>query len=160
METHSKENAENFFITLSEKYLELGNGAKADLKRASAPSDLLSLGAFFRLCRVETNLPQYARVVFILPWLAHKKDITLGELFYSGDGRRGISEARMVQMLRSDWPQDIICLRRMIWQSVGRHAEKGADWSKLGEQLFYWGENNKQRILQDYYLAEIRNERK
>ena len=146
-------------VTLCEKYLELSSGAKADLKRAVSLEKLQSTGTFIRLLDGNEKFVQYSRVVFILPWLSHKEGISLGSVLYSGYAGHSISEARMVQMLRSDYPQDIITLRRMIWHAAGRHAEVTVDWEKLGEQLYYWGERNKQKIVQDYYLAEVRSKK-
>lgn len=149
----------SFYSDLWERYQQLGNGAKAETKRVTSPQGLLSIGAFFRLGRQEDDLLKYANVVFILPWLTHKKGVSLGSIFY-GDQKTRISEARMIQFQRSDYPQDIISLRRMIWQAAGRHGEQGVDWEVLGPQLFYWGENNKQKILQDYYISEIKTNKK
>ena len=151
--------SKSFYIYLLERYRLLENGPKADIKRVSNPQELLSIGAFFRLCRQEDNLLKYANVVFILPWLTHEKGVSLGSVFY-GDQKHRISEARMIQMQRTDYPQDIVSLRRMVWQSAGLHAEQSVDWEILGPQLFYWGENNKQKILQDYYIAEIMTNKK
>ena len=144
-----------FYLDLCERYQKMGNGAKADIKRVSFPKELLSLGAFFRLCRKENDLFKYANVVFILPWLGHKKGMTLGSVFY-GDSKHRVSEARMIQLQRSDYPQDIVGLRRIIWQATGRHAEQTVDWEIFGPQLFYWGNHYKQKILQDYYISEIK----
>lgn len=151
--------SKSFYLDLWERYQQLENGPKADIKRVSNPKELLSIGSFFRLCRQEDNLLKYTNVVFILPWLTHKRGVSLGSVFYS-DQKHRISEARMIQMQRSDYPQDIVSLRRMIWQSVGRHGEQGVDWEFLGPQLFYWAENNKQKILQDYYISEIKTNKK
>jgi CRISPR system Cascade subunit CasB len=147
--------SKSFYLGLWDKYQQLGNGAKADIKKVSVPRELLSVGAFFRLCKQENDLLKYANVVFILPWLSHKKGVSLGSVFY-GDPKHRVSEARMIQLKRSDYPQDIVGLRRIIWQAAGRHAEQSVDWEKLGPQLFYWGDANKQKILEDYYIAEIK----
>lgn len=142
------------YLDLLKRYEALGNGAKADIKRVASPHDLRYLGTFFRLCESEKNLSQLSRVVFILPWLRHQEGKRLGRLF-NENPKNSVSEARVIQMMRSETPQDLICLRRMIWQVAGRHAEKSVDWNILGPQLYYWGDLNKQKILQDYYLAEI-----
>lgn len=119
------------------------------------PKELLSVGAFYRLCGQETHLIGYANVVYLLPWLGHEKQTTLGEILYRDPSRR-ISEARMIQMQRAEYPQDIVALRRLVWQAAGRHAEKSVDWDVVGPQLYYWGNMNKLKIIQDYYIAEIR----
>lgn len=159
MKPQKSNKTDSFYINLFDFYQNFSNGPKADIKRVSNPQELLSIGAFFRLCRQEDNLLKYANVVFILPWLTHEKGVSLGSVFY-GDQKYRISEARMIQMQRSDYPQDIVSLRRMVWQSAGRHAEQAVDWEVLGPQLFYWGDNNKQKILQDYYISEIRTNKK
>lgn len=156
MELVKAAQSKSFCLDLWERYQQMGNGTKADIKRVSFPKELLSVGAFFRLCRREDDLLKYANVVFILPWLTHKKGVSLGSIFY-GDQKHRISEARIIQFQRSDYPQDIISLRRMVWQAAGRHGEQAVDWEILGLQLFYWGENNKQKILQEYYIAEIKS---
>lgn len=144
----------NLFTELRQRFEKLSPGDQAALRRVEEPKDLLASGLFYRLCQRSEGLSQLARVVFILPWLRHVEKRSLGAVLYNS-ALSQVSEARIIQMTRSEEPQDLVTLRRIIWQAAGRHAEQGTDWDVLGRQLYYWGEKSKQQILKDYFLAEI-----
>lgn len=61
----------------------------------------------------------------------------------------GIKEARIFQVKRSESPNDLIQLRRLVIQ-----AKPKVDFRKFAERLWYWGENSKKQILKDYFIAE------
>ena len=60
----------------------------------------------------------------------------------------GIKEARIFQVKRSESPNDLIQLRRLVIQ-----AKPEIDFKKFAEQLWYWNENSKKQILKDFFMA-------
>lgn len=133
-------------------------GPKAELRRTAEPDDLLSIPAFYRLVQPagwHEDLNQFERqsllrLVFVLSTDAitnTETDISLGKALASNRERR-ISEMRLYQIIRSDWPNDMVQLRRVIKQ-VGPTLR----WSRLVTQLTYWNTESKRRLLEDFVLG-------
>lgn len=59
-----------------------------------------------------------------------------------------ISEKRLFHIIRSESPNDLIQLKRVLQQAK---LEK-INWQVLGEALFFWGKRQKQQLMQDFYL--------
>lgn len=136
------------FIELRQRYERLPNGPKADLRRLAKPENVAEVAAAYRLVpgrRLSTGL-QY--VLFCLPWVRHASGAPpLGAAL----SMAGIGEKRLFQVVRSESPNDIVQLRRLL-----QWAEPTADWASLGRQLLFWNYRdgaNKHRLLEDYYLA-------
>ena len=142
----------------------LDNGASAQLRRVSEPDDLRDIPAFYRLVQ---NLGWHdrqqqkvlLRAVFCLsagkdvikhaePDTHNPKGISLGKALARSEK---INERRIYQVLRSDWPQDMVQLRRLL-----AHAEPVLHWPSMVEQLRRWDhENNpgRRQLLEDFVLA-------
>ena len=131
------------FVALARCHAELGSGPKAELRRVAKPDDLQLVPAFYRLLPgIHTN-PQWRRVVFFLPFVRHVDTrLLLGQALK----QTGINEMRLFQVLRSSAPNDLIQLRRLAQQ-----AEPAVHWQHLGESLYYWGENQKRCLVEDYF---------
>ena len=131
------------FVALAQRYAELGSGPKAELRRVSKPDDLQLVPAYYRLLPGIHTDSKWRRVVFFLPFVRHGDSVLrLGQALKQA----GISEMRLFQVLRSTKPNDLIQLRRLVQQ-----AEPAVHWQRLGESLFYWGENQKRRLVEDYF---------
>ncbi|MBI4655197.1 MAG: type I-E CRISPR-associated protein Cse2/CasB [Elusimicrobia bacterium] len=134
------------WLALEEKFdKQLTPGQRAEIRRVALPDDLAELPAYYHLlpAGVEPG-KQWQRVIFILPWVKQKKGAPpIGEQFK----RAGIDERRMFQMLRSNEPQDLLCLRRLFRQA----DDVSADWEYFGPSLYYWNKVNKRRFVEDYY---------
>ena len=133
------------WLALKEKFdKQLTPGQRAEIRRAALPDDLAELPAYYRLlpAGVEPG-KQWQRVILMLPWVKQKKGATpVGEQLENAN----VSEMRMFQMLRSNAPQDLVCLRRLL-----RQADVSADWEHFGPSLYYWNKANKRRFVEEYY---------
>jgi CRISPR system Cascade subunit CasB len=138
------------FIALAQRYNNLPPGPRAELRRVARPDDLALIPAFYRLLPGIQTDKRWQRVVFFLPFVSHQE----------GGGRLGqklagkISEARLFQVLRSTKPNDLIQLRRLAQQ-----VEPAVDWQALGKMLFYWGEMQKRRLIEDYFTPVTSHEK-
>ena len=131
------------FVALARRYAELGSGPKAELRRVTKPDDLQLAPAFYRLLPGIRTDVRWRRVVFFLPFVRHgDSKLQLGQALKKAD----IDKMRLFQVLRSTEPNDLVQLRRLVHQ-----AEPAVHWQRLGESLFYWGENQKRRLVEDYF---------
>ncbi|MDC9604752.1 type I-E CRISPR-associated protein Cse2/CasB [Xenorhabdus griffiniae] len=149
-------------MALYKAWKKMNNGDIAQLRRVTEPRELKNIPAFYYLVRdfgwhAPKNQLPLLRMVFCLSAgkdvITHieseddknKKVITLGKAL-ANSGR--ISERRLYQMLRADWPNDMVQLRRLLI-----HAEPKLDWPTLAEQLTRWNRHDRSRILEDFILA-------
>lgn len=130
------------FKELWQCWNKFGNGLKAEIRRAQNLKTLTEIPAFYRLTRGQ-SAECWQRIVFCLPWAVHRDGAkSLGATLSSA----GLSEKRLFQMIRSTSPNDIVHLRRLL-----QHVQPAVDWSHLGPLLFWWGDENKRRLLEDFY---------
>ena len=125
----------------------LSNGDRAEIRRITKPSGLETLPAFYKLLgkRIYEGEQQWQRVVFFLvKELKHNKDnsLSLGQALKKSD----VNEKRMFQMIRSEAPNDLIQLRRLVV-----YTKPTVDFQKVANALWYWGKNSKKQILKDFY---------
>lgn len=134
------------FVAIAKRFENLTPGQKAELKRVAAPEEVTSIPAFYRLFPGERPAPWCQRMAFLLPW-APRQAFNAGCL-----GRQlakeEVSETRVYQVVRANNPNDLIQLRRLI-----QHIEPQLDWTELGKTLYYWGDNAKRRMLEDFFIA-------
>jgi len=143
---------ENDYLKLVERYQQLDNGQKAMLRRATSPDDMMGIAAFYQLISAtKFQLKQYekqaAQLVYFLPWIQQRAN---GKPLGRSLHEHGISEKRLFLVVRRDPPDDLIQLRRVV-QQIKPIAY--ADWSELGNLLFYWGKKNKHQLMRDFYIA-------
>lgn len=164
----AKDERITFFTALASQYLQLSNGDKAALRKVVLPDDLLMQPAFYHLLQAtleqfkeqtKTQMRKFleqpslvVRFVYLLPYFqCSNNQKSLGALFRE----HGLSERRLFLVMRSDYPQDLVQLRRLCQQIKGTPIDTG----KLGELLFYWGrdsagsEGSKRQLMQQYYLS-------
>jgi len=130
-----------------EKMVDRNSGVKAELRRVAEPQDLLDKPSFYRLMAGKGTGEGWQQVVFFLPYVKHKSGAdSLGRLL----AKAKISEMRLFQVLRSNAPNDLVQLRRLVQQ-----IEPSLDWETFGKSLYWWTKSAspKQKILQDYFLA-------
>lgn len=138
------------FVGLYQRFTQLDqhiSGLKAELKRAVTPEDLIEIPAFYRLMAGTGTNKDWQRVAFFLPYAAHAKGAdSLGKQL----AKAGVSEMRLFQVLRSELPNDIVQLRRLVQQ-----VKPTVDWQQFGSMLFYWeyNDSNKRHLLEDYFLS-------
>ena len=99
------------FVALVRHYQTLKPGQKAELRRATAPDDLLLQPTLYRLFPGIRPGARQLRLAFLLPWVAHRSNApSLG----AQCAQAGIREARLFQIALSDSPMDLVQLRRLI----------------------------------------------
>lgn len=133
------------FVALAKRYTELGTGQQADLRRATLDT-ISAIPAYYRLLPGIKTDKRWDRVVFFLPHIKQhfpaEEAKSLGQQLASK-----ISEERLFHVLRSQYPNDLIQLRRLVQQ-----VEPSVDWQQWGERLFFWNEMQKRRLLEDYFF--------
>jgi len=144
------------YLDLIKKYGALSNGEKASIRREVEADDLQTNPVFYRLIQgteFANKISQAARLVYFLPFVQHK---TEGKKLCAVLKDKSISERRLFLVVRSEYPNDLTQLRRLL-QQVKPYAV--VDWSAFGEMLFWWGktkeksEASKRRLMQDFYLS-------
>lgn len=133
------------FVELRRRYEKLPNGPKADLRRLTRPDKVAEVAVGYRLMPGIDLRPGMQRVLFCLPWVRHADGARpLGAAL----SKANIDEKRLFQIVRSESPNDLVQLRRLL-----QWSEPTADWVELGTQLLRWGDVSKRRLLESYYLA-------
>jgi len=137
------------FVSLYRRYQTLADdgGFRSQLgKRVSAPEELGTRPAFYRLFPGERPPSWGERIAFMLPWCTHSDDAKpLGQQL----ALAGVSEARVFQVVRAEPPNDLIQLRRLL-----QHVEPVVNWQQFGSQLFYWNERAKRALLEDFCIHQ------
>lgn len=135
------------FVELYRRFTTLDPGHQAALRRAVEPGDTADTPALYRLFPGQRPTKQHQRVVYLLPWVPHApgaRDFARQLL----DAK--VSEARVIQVARANWPLDLVQFRRLAI-----HAKPRADWARLGQLLWFWNAENKRRLVEDFYLAKF-----
>jgi CRISPR system Cascade subunit CasB len=135
------------FVDLHQRFKQLENGPKAELRRVASLEDIASIPAYYRWLGGRQPSTQLERIAFLVPFVDHNAEAEpLGRQLF----KRNVSEMRLFQMLRAEPPRDLEHLRRLL-----RHLDQPAlNWQGFGRTLFYWGPNSKRSILQSYFTTE------
>jgi CRISPR system Cascade subunit CasB len=134
------------YLVLYQQYQMLKLGPKAELRRCVKPADLLEVAAFYHLLQGHSSDGRMQRLVYCLPVIKHQVDgYALGQAL----AKAKISEKRLFMVLRSESPNDFIQLRRLL-----KMTEPTVDWLKAAPILYFWGENNKRKLLEDYFYYQ------
>jgi len=137
----------------------LSPGQRKDIRKASCPDDLSLIPAYYQLIRDfipagKWSRERWSQFVYLMPYASHsEKSPTLGVLL----AKAGIREARLSQIIRSEYPNDFIQLRRILQQ-----LNRAVNWKDFGKQLFFWQDGQethkqgwtKRQILEEYYLTK------
>jgi len=134
------------FMAIYERYQQLKPGPKAELKRVINPADLIEIPAFYRLLQGEHARSAMWRLVFCLPVVIHKSE---GDSLGQALAKAGINEKRLFMVIRSQEPNDLIQLRRLL-----KLASPTADWLKMAKTLYYWNDLAKRSLLEDFFYYQ------
>ncbi len=135
------------FAALRQRYQQtLTPGQRAEFRRVKSPDDLRYIPALYRLLRGKRPWPQALRVAYCLPYANHREN---GDSLGTQLVKAKVSEKRLFQILRSQPPNDLAYFRRILQQT-----EPTVDWNRLGSQLFYWGENSKRAIVEEFFMEQ------
>jgi CRISPR system Cascade subunit CasB len=136
------------FMVLYNAWEQLPGGPKAELRRVRKPDELIKVPAFYRLfsgrTAKEREKQAYLRMVFCLPYVRHFGNDNLGKALAKS---KSVSEKRLFQVIRSDAPNDMIQLRRIL-----QMVEPSANWTMTAKTLWYWNDRSKRDLLEDYFI--------
>jgi CRISPR system Cascade subunit CasB len=136
------------FVDLRQRFRQLGNGPKAELRRVARLDDVASLPAYYRWLGGRPPSRALERIAFLIPFAEHHAEAaSIGRQL----AKAKISEMRLFQLLRAEPPRDLEHLRRLLRQL----HEPSLNWRDFGRTLFYWGAISKRGILQDYFTTEF-----
>lgn len=123
----------------------LNNGDRAALRRVAKFDEVELLPALYRwFAGIEPGEPHH-RIAFLFPYARHApKARSLAKQLAAANA----SEARILQVARSESPTDLEYLRRLL-----RQLDTALDWYQLGGMLWNW-ETAKRQLVKDYYLAK------
>lgn len=132
---------------LSKRFNELlNNGDRAALRRAAKLDEVELLPALYRLFAGIEPGDRHHRIAYLLPYARHApKAKSLAVQLAAAN----VSEARVLQMARSDSPTDIEYLKRLL-----RQLDTALDWNQLGRMLWNWNDTTKRQLVKAYYLAK------
>lgn len=134
------------FLALYHRYDDLKPGPKAELKRVMNPGDLIEVPAFYRVLQGEKASLRMQRLLFCLPHIKDPKGIdSLGKALAKAD----INEKRLFMVIRSQEPNDLIQLRRLLKQ-----ANPTLDWQAMAKILYYWNDQAKRQLLEDFFFYQ------
>ena len=140
------------FMSLFQAWRQLPPGPMAELRRCASPEALLSIPAFYRLCSGRSasawEKAAYQRVVFCLPCVHHSDHAAgLGKALTTS--ARKVSEKRLFQVLRSEPPNDMVQLRRIM-----QMVEPTVHWPTAATLFWYWNDRSKRDLLEDYFVNQ------
>lgn len=131
------------YAELNERYKTLHKGHQTELRRAASPDDIALLPGYYRLFPGIKNDQRCQRIAYFLPFIKHRSGAgSLGEKLANT-----VSEARLFQVIRSNSPNDLVQLRRLVQQ-----VEPTVDWQMLGKTLFFWNDISKRNLLEEFFL--------
>jgi CRISPR system Cascade subunit CasB len=144
------ENKTPDFLALYERYQALKPGPKAELKRVMSPGDLIEIPAFYQILQDNKAHKGMQRLLYCLPLIKHQENgDSLGKALAKAD----INEKRLFMVVRSQEPNDLIQLRRLL-----KLADQPAvDWPQMANALWWWDHPNqfsKRKILEDFFYYQ------
>ncbi len=137
------------FMELYQAWEQLRPGPRAELRRVSSPEGLIETPAFYRLfsgkASREWEKQAYQRLIFCLPYITHTDgNVGLGKALAASDQ---LNEKRLFQIVRSEAPNDMIQLRRVL-----QMVEPSTNWQTTAGLLWYWNERSKRDLLEDFFM--------
>lgn len=134
------------YLGLYERYQKLKPGPQAELKRVVQPENLLEIPSFYRLLH-DTNAGKgMQRLVYCLPLIKHQEGgDSLGRALAKAD----FNEKRLFMVIRSQEPNDLIQLRRLL-----KHIQPKLDWLSAAKTLYYWNDRAKRQLLEDFFFYQ------
>ena len=135
------------FARLLEVYNSLRPGPQAELRRIGTPDELIEVPAFYRLTRGFGSSQGIRRLAYCLPCLSHQSG---GDSLGKALAVAGVSEKRLFMVIRSQEPNDLIQLRRLLQQ-----VKPTVDFTRTAWLLLRWHQpEQKQKLLEDFFLHQ------
>ena len=135
------------FVALERRYNDqsFSTGARAELRHVKEPDDLTLVPALYRLFPGQHPNVQHRRLAYLLPYCKH---FTTAKSLGSQLAEANVAEARLLQVVRSDTPLDMVQLRRLLI-----HIAPTVNWSEFGKMVWYWNDHAKRRLVEHFYIA-------
>lgn len=144
------ENKTPDFLALYQRYQALKPGPQVELKRVVNPGDLIEVPAFYRVLQDNKANKGMQRLLYCLPLVKHQENgDSLGRALAKAD----INEKRLFMVIRSQEPNDLIQLRRLLKQA----DHPAVDWLKMANTLWKWdypNQQSKRKILEDFFYYQ------
>jgi len=134
------------FLAIYQHYQNLKPGPQAELKRAVSPSDLIEIPAFYHVLQGEKGNQRLQRLLFCLPLITNNEG---GDSLGKALAKANINEKRLFMVIRSEEPNDLIQLRRLLKQ-----AKPTVDWLSMAKTLYYWNDLAKRNLLEDFFYYQ------
>ncbi len=144
------ENKTPDFLALYQRYDDLKPGPKAELKRVMSPSDLIEIPAFYQVLQGYKAHKGMQRLLYCLPMIKHQDN---GDSLGRALAKVDINEKRLFMVIRSQEPNDLIQLRRLLKQA----DQPTVDWIKMANDLWWWDHPNqlsKRKTLEDFFFYQ------
>lgn len=134
------------FLLMYQQYQSLKPGPKAELRRVVTPDDLIEIPAFYRLLNGHVANYRMQNLIYCLPLITHQEGgMSLGQAL----AKANVSEKRLFMVIRSEAPNDLIQLRRLL-----KMVEPNLDWLSAGKTLYYWNTQAKRKLLEDFFYHQ------
>ena len=144
MNQSEKKELPDFMMLYQHYHQLLTNGARAELRRISLPSELVKVPAFYRLTVGFGTGENIQRLGYCLPYI---KPLESGKNLGQALAEAKIREKRLFMVIRSQSPNDLIQLRRLLQQ-----VEPTVNWVQAAKQIYYWNDLAKRQLLENYFL--------
>lgn len=140
------ENKRPDFMLLYDRYQKLKPGPQAELKRVVQVDDLIEIPAFYRLIQGDKVNENMQRLIYCLPLIKHQDG---GDSLGKALAKAEINEKRLFMVVRSQKPNDLIQLRRLLKQ-----IEPKVDWLSAANTLYFWNDKSKRQLLEDFFFNQ------
>lgn len=137
------------FLKMYEQFKGLKPGPRAELRRVVEIQDLIEVPAFYQLLQGRKGESNLQRVIYCLPCIKHETD---GDSLGQALAKAKVSEKRLFTVIRSQAPNDLIQLRRLL-----QMADPVVDWTKAANTFYFWNDQAKRQLLEDYFFYQTSN---
>ena len=122
-------------------------GARAELRRAAEPDDVAFCPALYRLFPGQRPDDRHLRLAYLLPCCTNDpRAKSLGAQLAAAK----VAEARVLQVVRSQAPLDMVQLRRLL-----AYIKPAVNWTEFGRTVWFWNDKSKRQLVEDFYLAQF-----
>ena len=134
----------SYFADLYQRFERLPPGAAAPMRRVARPDDLRDTPGLYRLFAGTRPSDEEVNAAFVLPWCKKQSGgKKLGPVC-----AEGIGEARIIQIARAAYPDDLIALRRLVI-----HLQPELGWMEVAPLVCAWGPPTKRAFVEAYYIV-------
>lgn len=137
-------NETSYLADLYRRFEALPKGAAAPMRRVARPDDLRDTPGLYRLFPGARPSDMEVNAAFVLPWCEKRS----GAKKLGPACAEGIGEARIIQIARAEYPDDLIALRRLVI-----HLQPELGWMEVAPLVCAWGPHQKRKFVEAYYIV-------